>query len=413
MQANIVTVGDEIISGLVADTNSAYLAGRISELGIHVRRISSVGDDVAGISAEIETALEDADFVFVTGGLGPTADDVTKQAVARVTRRELVIDKELHAQLAERIQGRTTASARAIEALALVPEGAVTIGNPVGAAVGLSLRDRGRRLFVLPGVPREMKSIFEGAIACILRDIPKDEVTGTRIIKTTGIRESGIEASLAPVAGDLAVKLGYLPRPEGVDLRLTAVGPDRDAVTDYLEQATHKILPLLGAYVFSAAGEELNLVVGNMLLERGMTLAVAESCTGGLIGHLLTQVAGISACLDRVLVTYSNRAKVENLSVARDLIEKHGAVSREVAEAMATGVRSLAGCDLGLSTTGIAGPSGGTKTKPVGLVYVGLARDGGCLVGEKIFTGSREGVKLRAATSALDMIRLHLASMEG
>jgi nicotinamide-nucleotide amidase len=409
VQANIVTVGDEILSGLITDTNSAYLAGRISELGIRVRRISSVGDDVAKICSEIESALEEADVVFVTGGLGPTGDDVTKQAVARVTGRELVIDRELHARLAERMDGRTAASARAIEALALVPQGAVTIGNPVGAAVGLRLEHRERQLFVLPGVPREMRSIFEGVIACVLRDMPKDEVSGTRIIKTTGIRESAIAARLGPVAADPAVRLGYLPRIEGVDLRLTAVGPNRDAVTDMLDRATHSIFPLLGAHAFSAEGEELNLVVGDMLLERGMTMAIAESCTGGLIGHLLTQVAGISACLDRVLVTYSNRAKVENLGVAEDLIEEHGAVSREVAEAMATGVRALAHCDLGLSTTGIAGPSGATKTKPVGLVYVGLAHEGGCQVAEKVFTGGREVVKLKAAINSLDMIRLHLA----
>lgn len=410
MQANIVTIGDEIVSGQTTDTNSAYLACRLSELGIHVRRISSVGDDAAEIRSELDAALEDADLVFVTGGLGPTDDDVTKQAVARAVGKELVIDKGLHARLAERKEGRRSTSAQAIESLSLVPEGAVTLGNPVGSAVGLSLECRQRRLFVLPGVPREMKSIFEGAIACILKDIPKDDVSGTRIIKTTGIRESEIAAHLSPVTGDLAVKVGYLPRPEGVDLRLTAVGPDREAVTDTLGQAVRRILPLLGAYVFSSEGEDLNLVVGSMLMDRGVTLAVAESCTGGLIGHLLTQVAGISACLDRVLVTYSNKAKVENLSVDADLIEKHGAVSREVAEAMATGVRNLAGCALGLSTTGIAGPSGGTKTKPVGLVYVGLAHSEGCLVSEKVFTGAREVVKLRAATHALDIIRIHLAN---
>ena len=409
MQANILTVGDEIVSGHVVDTNAAYLAGRISELGIGVRRISSVGDDVTEICGEIRSALEDADLVFITGGLGPTEDDVTKQAVARAVGRKMVIDRDLHARLAERGKGRKPVSPRVVEALALVPEGAATMGNPVGAAVGLDLEQGGRRLFVLPGVPREMKSIFEGAIVRLLKDLPKDEVSGTRIIKTTGIRESEIESHLAPVAGDLPVSLGYLPRPEGVDLRLTAVGADPDVVAGRLEEATQQILPLLGAYAFSVAGEDLNLVVGNALLECGITLAVAESCTGGLIGHLLTQVAGISACLDRVIVSYSNRAKIESLAVDGDLIEAHGAVSREVAEAMAEGVKRLAGSDLGLSTTGIAGPSGATKTKPVGLVYVGLAQEEGCVVSEHVFPGSREIVKLKAAVHALDMIRIHLA----
>jgi nicotinamide-nucleotide amidase len=408
MQASIITVGDELLCGHVTNTNAAYLAGRISELGIRVRRIATVGDDIGAIRAELEQAVEAADLVFVTGGLGPTEDDLTKQAVALVVGRELVIDKGLHARLAERLAGRRAASAQAIEALALVPEGAMTIGNPVGAAVGLRLEHRDHLIFVLPGVPREMKSIFEGAIASFLKDLPKDDVSGTRVIKTTGMRESEIAAVLDPVRGGLDVRLGYLPRPEGVDLRLSATRADEDAVARKLEEAARAILPLLGAYAFSSTGEELNLVVANMLLQRGKTLAVAESCTGGLIGHLLTQVAGISACLDRVVVAYSNRAKIDSLCVAPDLIDKYGAVSREVAEAMARGVRNLAGSDFGLSTTGIAGPSGETKTKPVGLVYVGLAHEEGCVVSESVFPGSREIVKLKAATHALDMLRIHL-----
>jgi nicotinamide-nucleotide amidase len=413
MQAEILTVGDEIVSGYVVDTNAAYLATRIGELGIGVRRISSVGDDVAAICDEIRSALEGADLVFVTGGLGPTEDDVTKQAVARAVGRKLVVDREIHTRLAERGEGKRPVSPQAAEALALIPEGATTIGNPVGAAVGLDLQHEGRRLFVLPGVPREMKSIFEGAIVRLLKDMPKEEVAGTRVVKTTGIRESEITARLAAVAENLPIRLGYLPRPEGVDLRLTAQGADPGTVAAKLDEALAKILPLLGAYAYSAAGEELNLVVGNALKEQGVTLAVAESCTGGLIGHLLTQVAGISACLDRVIVSYSNRAKVESLGVSQDLIEKHGAVSREVAGAMADCVKRLAGSDLGLSTTGIAGPSGATKTKHVGLVYIGFAHAQGSVVSERVFQGNREIVKLKAATHALDMVRMHLADGEG
>ncbi len=410
MQANILTVGDEIVSGYVADTNAFYLAGRLSELGIGVRRMSSVGDDVARMCGEIRSALADADLVFITGGLGPTEDDLTKQAVARAVGRKLVVDRELHTRLAERGKGGSPVSPQAVEALALVPEGASTIGNPVGAAVGLDIKHEGRRLFVLPGVPREMKSIFEGAIVRLLKDMPRDEVSGTRIIKTTGIRESEIAAALGPAAGNLPVRLGYLPGPEGVDLRLTAVGADPGAVAGMLDEAAGKILPLIGAHAFSAAGEDINLVVANALMERAITLAVAESCTGGLIGHLLTQVAGISACLDMVIVSYSNRAKAENLGVDAKLIEAHGAVSREVAEAMAEGVKRLAGTGLGLSTTGIAGPSGATRTKPVGLVYVGLAHAEGCTISERVFPGNRDIVKRKAAVHALDMIRLHLVS---
>jgi len=412
MRANILTVGNEILSGYVADTNAAYLAGRICELGIAVRRISSVGDDVEEICAEIRTALEDTDLLIVTGGLGPTEDDLTKQALARAVGRRLVVDKHLHGRLAERWKSRKPVSPRVIEALSLIPEGATTIGNPVGAAVGLDIEHEGHRLFALPGVPREMKSIFEGAIAPLLKEMPKDEISGTRVIKTTGIRESEIAARLVPVAADLPAGLGYLPRIEGVDLRLTAVGGDQPTMAGRLDKATQKILPLLGSYVFSADGEDLNLVVANTLMKQGTTLAVAESCTGGLIGHLLTQVAGISACLDRVIVSYSNRAKTEHLAVSREMLETYGAVSPEVAEAMAKGVRELSGSDLGLSTTGIAGPSGATKTKPVGLVYLGLAHAEGCVVSEQVFPGSREVVKLKAAVYALNMIRMRLTESE-
>jgi nicotinamide-nucleotide amidase len=408
MRASIVTVGDELLSGQVADTNSAYLAGRISAMGIRVGDMSTVADDVAEIRSRLEAAIESSDIVIVTGGLGPTEDDVTKQALALALAKELVIDKGLHARLAEKMGGRRGASARAVEALALIPEGASTIGNPVGAAVGLKLEYKERLIFALPGVPREMESIFEGGIAPLLDQMPKREVTRTRVVRTTGLRESEIEAGLGPLAAGLGAELGYLPKPEGVDLRLTAMGTDAAEVERKLDDATRRILPLIGDYVYSTEGEGLNLVVGNMLLEKGLSLAVAESCTGGLIGHLITQVAGISACLDRVVVAYSNKAKVESLSVAEDLIEKHGAVSGEVAEAMATGVRELACTDIGLSTTGIAGPSGATKTKSVGLVYVGLAHSGGCTVSEKVFSGNRTIVKLRAATHALDMLRMHM-----
>jgi nicotinamide-nucleotide amidase len=269
----------------------------------------------------------------------------------------------------------------------------------------LHIEHEGRHVYVLPGVPREMKSIFEGAVMASLKRLPKDEVTKTRVIRTTGLQESEIAANLGPIVPELDVKLGYLPRVEGVDLRLTASGPDQPSVTGVLDAAAGKVVPLLGDRVYSTDGEDLGLVVGNMLMQTGTSIAVAESCTGGLIGHLLTQVPGISACLERVVVAYSNKAKIDSLSVGGNLIEEHGAVSREVAAAMAEGVRDIAGTDLGISTTGIAGPTGGTDAKPVGLVYIGLADESACTVSENRFAGSRDAVKARAAIRALDLVR--------
>jgi nicotinamide-nucleotide amidase len=371
-------------------------------------RTVSIADEVDEISSEISRATRETDLVFVTGGLGPTADDVTKQAIARATGRELKVDRHLLGHLKERFKDYSGVRPDVIENLAALPEGSRALDNPVGAAAGLAVPHTGRMIYVLPGVPREMEAIFEGTIASELKARPHEEFRKTRLVRTVGIRESEIAEVLEPVMPLTGIVLGYLPRTTGVDLRLTAAATDEAAAGSALDEAVGRITGPLGRHVFSTEGEDLHVVVGKMLIARHKTIAVAESCTGGLLGHLLTEVAGISASFERGIIAYSNAAKAENLHVDQALIRDHGAVSPEVAEAMASGVRVLAGTDIGVSTTGIAGPSGGTDDKPVGLVYAALAYEGGTDVTKSVFRGTRDIVKQRAAAHVLDMVRCHL-----
>jgi nicotinamide-nucleotide amidase len=408
MRATIITIGDELLGGETVDTNSAYIARRLGELGVGVRSMVSVADRPEEISPVVDRAARESDLVVVTGGLGPTVDDVTKQAIALAAGRELKVDKQLLEHLEERFRDHSGVRPGVLESLAAVPEGARTLGNPVGAAAGLALTHKGTTIYVLPGVPHEMEAIFEGSIAAELKGLALDRFRKTRLVRTIGLRESVIAERLQPMMPLGGIALGYLPRTAGVDLRLTASAADEAGADSLLDEAVARIVGPLGQHVFSTEGEPLHTVVGRMLIERGMTIAIAESCTGGLVGHLLTEVAGISASLERDIVAYSNTAKAESLGVDRALIHEHGAVSAEVAEAMASGVRRLAGADLGVSTTGIAGPDGGTREKPVGLVYMGFAWEGGSQVAKNVFRGTREMVKQRAAARVLDMIRCHL-----
>ncbi len=409
----IIIIGDEIISGHKVDTNSSYLAGHLREIGIRVSRIVKVGDDLSEIVNELRGAARSYDLVLVTGGLGPTHDDLTRQALAEAFGARLVVDDATLSYIEERFRKRGLRAPDNIKSLALVPEGARTIVNPAGTAPGLVLTSGASIIYVFPGVPREAKAIFESGVIARLKLRAGRDFIRTKTLRTMGITESEISEKLADVIPALRVSLAFLPEETGVNLVLTAISDESARAADALREATNEIAPRLGDRIYSAGGEDIHVVVGKMLIQKRKTMATAESCTGGLIAHLLTEVAGISACLERGIVAYSNKAKAEVLGVDEALIKSCGAVSGEVAEAMARGVRESARTDLGLATTGIAGPTGGSETKPVGLVYLALACDGGCEVRRYIFVGEREVVKRRAAARALDMVRCHLLGGEG
>ena len=407
-QAEILAVGSELLLGGRLDTNSLFLADELAALGIEVRFKTVVGDDEADIAAALRAAARHADVVVMTGGLGPTADDRTRQAVARVTGRPLRRHAGAAKGMTQRLAawGRTPTAAQMRQAL--IPSGAAVLANPVGSAPGFCLSWKQCLLIALPGVPSEAKEMFAKEAAPLVaerRGAGAQDRIERRVLHTCGLLEADLDARLGPlVPVRRGVRFGLLASPLGVAVALTACGGD--AAVDALEQAARAVRQELGSAVYAEGADTMEEVVGRALAARKMTIAVAESCTGGLIGHRLTQVPGSSNYLDRVLVCYSNEAKRELLDVPKAVLARHGAVSAEVAAAMAQGVRDRSNTDVGLSVTGIAGPGGSTAQKPVGLVYVGLAARGtGVLAKEFRFHGSRDVIKLRASQAALNMLR--------
>ena len=415
-QAEIIAVGSELLLGGRLDTNSLFLTEGLASAGIEVRFKSVVGDEEADIVEAIRTASGRVKVIVLTGGLGPTLDDRTRQAVARATRRPLRRRAEAFEGMRRRLAvwGRTLTRAQLRQVL--IPSGAEVLPNPVGSAPGFYLKWKGCVLVALPGVPSEAKQMFAVAVAPKLaREAAARGRQGRiarRMLQTFGLAESDLDLRLKGlVRAESGVRLGLLASPLGVTVSLTTCGiglktdSKGERVLDRLVKAIRK---RVGAYVYGEGDETMEEVVGRHLASGGLTLAVAESCTGGLIGHRLTQVPGSSIYLDRVAVCYSDQAKIELLGVPKHLVCRHGAVSPEVAAAMARGIRLRSHAGVGLSVTGIAGPGGGTAQKPVGLVYVGLNAgwsSQSSLLREFRFHGDRHSIKLRASQAALELLR--------
>jgi len=414
--AEIIAIGSELLLGGRLDTNSLFLTEQLTWLGIEVRFKSVVGDEVHDIVKAIKVAARRVEVVVLTGGLGPTLDDVTREAVARVTgvslRKHPVALAGMRRQLAA--WGRTPTPAQVRQAW--IPVRAQVLANSLGSAPGFALRWGKALVVALPGVPAEAEQMFIAAAVPWLK--PRLALgrhraqIARRFLHTFGLPEATVEEQLTPlVRGCKDVRVGFLASPRGVTVSLTQVGTKVDEGSlDRLHRAARRIL---GEHVYAEGTQNMEQVVGRALLKRGWTVAVAESCTGGLIGHRLTDVSGSSAYLDRVVVSYSNRSKTELLGVPEGLLKRYGAVSAPVAAAMAHGVRRRSRVQVGLSVTGIAGPTGATPQKPVGLVYVGLdamtrnqtKRRRTSLTREFRFHGPREAIKLRASQAALDILR--------
>jgi len=422
-RGEIIAVGSELLIGGRLDTNSVFLSERLGALGIEVRFKSVVGDSEDDIVAVLITATRRADIVILTGGLGPTRDDCTRQAVASAVGRPLRRRMEAFAGMSARLAawGRTPTVAQLKQTL--IPSGAEVLANPVGSAPGFSLQWNGSFIAALPGVPREAEAMFEIAVLPQLvdhrtRDTARDETRiERRLLHTFGLFESDIDRQLSDLMkAHRSIQLGLLASPLGVTISLTARGAPSRAIP-LLDRLVHAVKRRLHRHVYAEADEAMEDVVGRELAKHGMTVAVAESCTGGLIGHRLTQVPGSSAYFDRGVITYSNHAKHDVLGVPLALLRRYGAVSSQVAAAMAKGIRLKSHTDIGLSVTGIAGPGGGTAHKPVGLVYIGLNAKAPrrasqqTVTAEFRFHGDRHTIKMRASQAALNMVRLRLADM--
>jgi len=417
MKVEVVTIGDELLLGFTIDTNAAHLARELAAIGVEIARRTSVGDSADDIASAVRDALDRSDGVITTGGLGPTSDDMTKPAIAALFGREMLRDEEVVRSLRERWSrmGRKGPIPESNFTQAMIPEGAVIIPNGHGSAPGIWLEDdRGRWVAMLPGVPREMRAMLaEGLLPKLterLRGSDADSVIMSRTIRTTGIAES----ALADKLGDLGRSVdglspAFLPSVEGVDMRLTARGVPRAEALPRLEAAVSKLREVIGQYVYGEGGTDLAEVVLDMCRAEGIRIAVAESCTGGMLGARITAIPGSSDVFLGGVLAYENSTKVELLGVEPGDIETHGAVSEVVAVAMARGVRRRLSADIGISITGIAGPGGGTPEKPVGTVWIALDGRVSGSRGLRLI-GDRAEIRQRSAQAALDFVRRELQS---
>ncbi|MBN1459557.1 MAG: competence/damage-inducible protein A [Armatimonadetes bacterium] len=405
MQVELLSVGTELLLGQIVDTNAAYLAGKLSELGINVYHKTTVGDNTERLVAALRISLGRSDVVLATGGLGPTEDDITAAAVAEVMGGDLVEDEVA----AEHIRSFTRfRGIKLIDSLlkqARVPKGATVVPNPVGTAPGFIATVGAKAVIALPGVPTEMRAMAEQTVFPHLAQRASQDgrtIIVSRVLRLAGIGESQAEAECADlIASQGNPTIAPLAKTYEVWLRLTARTPTREQAEELIAPVEAEIRRRLGDHVYGRDEESLEQATGEMLARNGLTLALAESCTGGLIGHRLTNIPGSSRYFLASLTTYSNESKTRLLGVSEELLRDHGAVSPECAAAMAEGVRRTVGADMGLSITGIAGPGGGTPEKPVGLAYVGLSQGDNTVTEELRLRGDREMIKERCAQSAL------------
>ena len=407
MQAEVVAIGAELTSGYTVNTNAAYLARRLQDVGIPCLRHTAVPDERAMIIQTLRETLSRADLLLVTGGLGPTFDDVTMEAIAAATGRRLVFVESA----ARRIRAFYRAFHRRLNRQALrqayLPEGGAALPNPVGTAPGLwlALGPGGQVLVALPGVPQEMRAIVEQSVLPRLRRLRGRTVLLSRTLRTAGLVELQIQAILKRLAIPESIQVGLYPHLMTVDVRLTATARSRSRALQALSRVERRLRRQLGQTVYGLDDDTLEAVVGRLLVRRRWTVAVAESCTGGVVSDRLTNIPGSSRYLLQSVLAYHNHAKARLLGIRPDLLRRYGAVSAPVAQAMAHGIRRTAGADLGLAITGIAGPGGGSRTKPVGLVYLALADRTRAAVRQCQFHGDRLAIKHQAAQAALDWLR--------
>ena len=409
MYGEIITIGNELSSGRTLDLNSWYAAGRLTASGLKVTRITSVGDDHKMVSDALKRAVEASRFVIVTGGLGSTDDDITNEIVAQALNRPLCLDQQMLEQIKDYARASKIKITSSLEKMAWMPEGSRML-NPEGTACGFSLIEKEVHLYFLPGVPDQMRYLMDKIVLPeILSRYKTLPIMRQRILKLYGLNEPGIAEIFKKIQGKTGnIVFGFYPRFPENHITISLRGQDEPTVTKELDRVEMEVRRLVGPYIFAPGDQNMEEVVGHLLLEKNLSISVAESCTGGLIGHRLTSVPGSSSYFHGGVVVYSNQSKVDLLRVDPRTLETHGAVSERTVEEMARGVKDRIKTDLGLAVTGIAGPGGGTRQKPVGTVHVGLAARGKTFSREYRFWGNRGQVKLNSSMMALDWVRRYL-----
>jgi len=413
MHIEVVTIGDELLLGYTIDTNAAHLARTLAAEGVAISRRSTVGDEANAIADAVREGLDRAGAVITTGGLGPTSDDLTKPSIAALFGRGMVLDAEHLAWMEERfarIFQRPMPAANRQQAM--LPDGARKLRNNHGSAPGIWLEDeRGRWVAMLPGVPREMRGMLADTLVPLIRErlVGERRVVRSRTLRTTGVGESFIADRVTSIEGGVGdVDLSYLPNAEGTDLRLTVRGVEPAEADRRLGLSADRLRQVIGDAVYGEDGADLAAVVLDLCRERGHTIGVAESCTGGLLGARLTAIAGSSDVVVGGVIAYSNALKTSLLGVPATMLAEHGAVSEPVVRAMASGCRASTGVAVGVGITGIAGPGGGTPEKPVGTVWISSDVEGVVEARCLRLIGDRAEVRQRAAQAALEMVRRRL-----
>ncbi len=411
MKAYIITIGDEILIGQTMNTNAAFIGGRLTDLQIPVIKTSVVGDEEDAVISEFTAASQMADIVIVTGGLGPTHDDITRRCVVKYFGTQLTLNEDVLQDIKNMFAKRGRELTKLNEDQAYIPQTAEAIHNYRGTAPGMWIEKDEKIFIAMPGVPFEMEAMIDDFVIPRLKEKLSDsgKVVIMKNLITTGIAESSLYErldNLTEILND--AKMAFLPSQYGVKMRITVEAEDERTANDKLIEIEQQIRAKVGRYIYGKDNERLEEVVGRLLTDRGLTVAIAESCTGGLISHRLTNISGSSKYFERGLITYSNGAKVELIKVDEDFIQNFGAVSLEVCRQMAEGVRAVSGTDIGLSATGIMGPTGATEDKPVGLVYIGVCDENICTAKEYRFGNDRILNKDKASQAALDLLRRHL-----
>ncbi len=408
-KVEIIAIGSELLTPYYQDTNSLYLTQRLNELGFDVAFKTIVGDDIDDLRLRIRGALDQSDLILAIGGLGPTGDDRTREAFAAALNRKLVLSEDILQRIEERFKHRRIPMPPSNRKQAYLIQGADALLNKNGTAPGQWLEAGRKMIVLLPGPPGELKPMFEESVWPRLANKRRGYLA-RKVLKIAGVTESKVETligDLYPKRPDVRVTI--LASPGQIEIHLTSFSfLDAAEAERKIQRLNKKLLSRLKNNVFSESGEELEEVVGNLLKKNKQTLAVAESCSGGLLSHRLTNIPGSSDYFLEAAVTYSNAAKTDLLGVSPSLIRTHGAVSFPVARAMARGIKKRARADYGLAITGIAGPTGGIPEKPVGLVFAALAWDGGTAVQKSLFLGKRKQVKFQSTQKALEMLRRHL-----
>ena len=408
-KASIVSIGNELLTGQTLSTNASYLSGKLLSIGIPVVSSYTIGDDIDLIVRMLNLASGDADVVLVTGGLGSTDDDLTRRGLAKFLGSELQLQSELLEKIQKIFAHRERPMPQKNKIQAYIPAGTTAIENNLGTAPGIRAESKGKLFFVMPGVPLEMKQMFEESVFTELKKFAGKQAVIVLKLKCFGAGESVIAEKL----GDLMQRgrnplINCTVEHGVITLTIIATAEDKGKAQRMAKKDEKTLQNTLGELIYGTGEQALAEVVGAKLAQQKKTIAVAESCTGGTLAKLLTDIPGASRYFTYGWVAYSDIAKIKELGVEADLIEKDGAVSYRVAEAMARGARRKAGTDFAIGITGIAGPAGGSEQKPVGLVYISVDSDNGCETKRFIFAHDRDFIRLQAAQTALNMLRLKL-----